>query len=291
MSILITTGVWNQISFAAKNAKLPSRVAVAYFGSKGPSLLPLLKESALVVDASISTVSQGGTSPAALETLRRAGVNIYSAQFLHAKVFAFPSVAFVGSANASQTSETKLIEAVLKVKSKAEIVAVRDFVESLCVTRLSKDDLIDLQTYYKAPKFPKPEPKQLQVYSTLLMDLTLEQGGGRESQVQPPKAVWETFFGIKFPTASLPTITLINDKGSLKEIFKRKVVKHHHTYTIELADAGLPRPAILRMRRVGHHRYLYSIHRPGDTKYPQLRYHLENMPNPFWDSGRSWALI
>ena len=251
MSTLVTTNVWNQIATAAKNTKLPSQVAVAYFGSKGPTLLPLLKGSALVVDASIPTVAQGATSPAALDQIRKTGVDIYTAQYLHAKVFAFDSVAFVGSANASQNSETKLIEAILRVKSKAEISAIREFVESLCITKLSASDLTDLKTYYQPPKLPKSEPKQQQAYSTLLMELTNEQGGGRESQVQPPKGVWETFFGIHNPSTKLPTLTLINEKVIPHSKIQRKVVKHHHTYTIEIADAGLPRPAILQMRKVG----------------------------------------
>jgi phosphatidylserine/phosphatidylglycerophosphate/cardiolipin synthase-like enzyme len=128
LSKLVTTTVWDEITTAAKNTKQPSQVAVAYFGSKGPSLLPLLKGSALVVDASVPTVAQGATSPAALDQVRKGGVDIYTAQYLHAKVFAFDCVAFVGSANASQNSETKLIEAALKVTAKAEISAVRGFV-------------------------------------------------------------------------------------------------------------------------------------------------------------------
>jgi hypothetical protein len=206
-------------------------------------------------------------------------------------VFAFDSVAFVGSANASQNSETKLIEAVLRVKSKAEISAIRGFVESLCITKLSASDLIDLKTYYQPPKFPKSVPKQQQVYSTLLMELTNEQGGGRESQVQPPKGVWETFFGIHHPATKLPALTLINEKVIPHTKIKRNVVKHHHTYTIEIADAGLPRPAILQMRKVDQHRYAYIVHRPGEAKFSQIQRLVKTIHNPFWDSGRLWVLV
>lgn len=291
MSTLVTTNVWDKIATAASNTKHPSQVAVAYFGSRGPTLLPLLKGSALVVDASIPTVAQGATSPAALDQVRKTGVDIYTAQYLHAKVFAFDSVAFVGSANASQNSETKLIEAVLRVQSKTEIAAIRGFVESLCITKLSASDLIDLKTYYQPPKFPKSEPKQQQTYSTLLMELTNEQGGGRESQVQPPKGVWETFFGLHHPAIKLPTLTLVNEKVIPNQKIERKVVKHHHTYTIEIADAVMPRPAILQMRKIGPLKYTYIVHRPGEGKFAQVQRLIKTIHNPFWDSGRLWVLM
>jgi len=184
-----------------------------------------------------------------------------------------------------------LIEAVLRVESKAEISAIREFVESLCITKLSASDLIDLKTFYQPPKFPKSEPKQQQAFSTLLMELTNEQGGGRESQVQPPKGVWETFFGIHHPSTKLPTLTLINEKSVPHSKIERKVVKHHHTYTIEIADAGLPRPAILQMRKVGQHRHAYIVHRPGEPKFSQIQHRVKTDHNPFWDSGRLWVLI
>lgn len=289
MATLVTTNIWNDISTAAKNAKKPSHVAVAYFGSKGPYLLPLLKGSALVADVSIPTVTQGSTSPAALSQLIKGGVDIYSVQYLHAKVFAFDTVAYVGSTNASQRSAAILAEAALKVRTKNEISAIRSFVQSLCLTRLSASDLKDLESYYKPPKFAPPPPKQQQNYSTLLMQLTYEQGQDRASQVQPPKSVWETFFGLKHPATTLPKITLINEKTSLAEI--RPVVKHHHTYTIEISDADLPRPAILQMRRLGPNKYSYVVHRPADLRYADINRTLRTQHNPFWGSGRQWVLI
>jgi hypothetical protein len=286
---LLTTDVWDEITSAAETAKEPSRVAVAYFGPKGPSLLPLPKGSALVADVSITTVAQGSTSPAALNTLNKAGVEIYSAQYLHAKVFAFDSVAFVGSTNASLHSASILVEAALKINTKAEITAVRNFVESLCITRLSSSDLEELEAYYKPPKLPPPQPKQLQKYSTLLMELTLEQGHDRASQVQPPKGVWETFFGLTPTSTKLPTFTLVNAKTLATET--RPVVKHHHTYTIEIADADLPRPAILEMRRLGSNSYSYCVHRPPDSRFSFISHLVGTLHNPFWDSGRRWVLI
>lgn len=289
MATLVTTNVWDEITAAATNTKKPSQVAVAYFSTKGPSLLPLLKGSSLVADVSIPTVAQGSTSPAALNQLRKAGVNIYSAQYLHAKVFAFESVAFVGSTNASERSATTLVEATLRIDAKDEIRTVRHFVESLCLTKLSEADLKDLENYYKPPKFTPPQPKQQRDYSTLLMQLTLEQGPGRASQVQPPKRVWETFFGLKHPTAKLSTITLINEKTAAPEV--RPVVKHDHTYTIEISDADMPRPAILQMRRLAPNKYSYIVHRPADAKFTDIDRIVKTLHNPFLGSGRRWVLI
>ena len=285
----MTTNVWNEISTAAKSAKKPSHVAVAYFGSRGPHLLPLLKGSSLVADVSIPTVAQGSTSPSALNQLFKVGVDIYSVQYLHAKVFAFDAVAFVGSTNASQRSAAVLVEAALKIRTKNEISAVRNFVESLCITKLNAADLKDLESYYKPPKFAPPQLKQQQNYSTLLMQLTLEQGLDRASQVQPPKGVWETFFGLKHPTTNPPKITLINEKTLVPET--RPVVKHHHTYTIEISGADLPRPAILQMRRLGPNKYSYVVHRPADPKFADINRIVRTVHNPFWHSGRRWVLL
>lgn len=175
MPSLLTTNVWQEISKAAAASVKPAHVAVAYFGYAGPKLLPLRKGSSLVVDASIATVSKGSTSPTALEEVRKKGVGVYSAQYLHAKVFAFDEIGFVGSANASDYSANQLIEAVLRVDKLGDIDDIRAFVNSIALTRLSAADLKELSTYYKKPqKFPKPVPKQ-GLYSTLLMELTDEQ--------------------------------------------------------------------------------------------------------------------
>src|SRR5579884_2935049 len=105
MTSFVGPNVWAEITAAAKASNKPAFVAVAYFGQKGDGLLPLAKNSTLVVDASINTVSSGGTCPAALRQLLKRGVKIFSAQNLHAKVFVFDGVAFVGSANASTRSQ------------------------------------------------------------------------------------------------------------------------------------------------------------------------------------------
>src|ERR1700692_3972418 len=152
MITILAPRVWKDIATAAAECKKPAHVAVAYFAEKGDRLLPLPTGSSLAIDASIPTLAAGSTCPAALERLRKKGVDVYSVQHLHAKVFAFDRVAFIGSANASQRSDVTLIEAVLRVNTRAAILSVRDFVDSLCFTRLSAADLVELSGYYKRPK-------------------------------------------------------------------------------------------------------------------------------------------
>ncbi len=59
----------------------------------------------------------------------------------------------------------------------------------------------------------------------LIMDLTYEQGGGRESQVQPPAEVWELFFGVRVSATMLPAFRLQNKKTA-SDPEQRKVVAH-----------------------------------------------------------------
>jgi hypothetical protein len=280
---LVTTDVWKEISKAATNSKIPAHVAVAYFGQQGPKLLPLLKGSSLVVDASIITVAQGATCPAALEQLRQKGVEIYGTQFLHAKVFAFDKVAFVGSANVSQYSASTLIEALLKVDTKQEILAIRDFVSSLSITRLSAAVLEELGTFYNKPKYPRPIPKQ-GLYSTLLMELTYEQGPSRITQVQPPKDVWTNFFGIPAGSSALPLLTLINEKvtpstpikvksSSIITLIRLRLRTRHYRVLLSCKCADL--------RRIN----MVIVHRPSDPTFAKINHLVQTLPNPLWQPG------
>lgn len=290
MISLLTAHVWKNISSEAAKCKAPAHVAVAYFSSTGDRLLPIPKGSSMVVDASIATLAVGSTSPAALERLRKKGVDIYSAQDLHAKVYAFDNVVFIGSANASHRSATTLIEAVVQLDTKAAILSARSFVESLCLTKLSGSDLAELSQYYKPPKIKSFIGEQAK-YSTLLMELTREQGGKRVTQVQPPMGVWINYFGLKTDAEKLPTFSLINESHHSHTQTERDVVKHHHNFTIELPGTELPRPAILQMRRIAKNKYSYRVHRPSDSTYGAIRERVLTVHNPLWSPGRRWVLV
>lgn len=292
MLTLLSPRVWDEITSAASNCKMPAHVAVAYFGAHGDRMLPLPRGSRLVVDATIPTLVAGSTCPGALERLHRKGVEIYSAQFLHAKAYAFDHLAFIGSANASERSQRMLLEALLRVDSSEIIASVREFVESVCVTRLSAQDLAELAQHYRPPRFQPPAPSVSQVHlSTLLMELTKEQGGNRVTQVQPPKAVWEHYFGIRVGVDTPPVLSLVNELVGSGGVVRREVVEHDHKFTIEIAGAEMPRPAILRMRRRQGNVYGYSVLRPGLKGYESAKRLLEASHNPLRHSGRLWILI
>jgi hypothetical protein len=121
------------------------------------------------------------------------------------------------------------------------------------------------------------------------MDLTNEQGGGRESQVQPPREVWEQFFGVPMGGNIRPTFRLQNlTSPSAPE--QRKIVKHHHNLTIEIGGAKPPRPAILRMKRTGQNAFDYWVYRPSSNAYRHCEWILKNLTTDVFN-GRRWIII
>jgi len=125
--------------------------------------------------------------------------------------------------------------------------------------------------------------------NTLIMDLTKEQGGGRESQVQPPLNVWVYYFGIDLD--SPPTFVLQDKKHRSSGPEQRPVVEHDHNWTVEMGDAGMPRPAILRLERVAQNSYDYWVYRPGDAEFDHLDWLLNTVQNPHRTHGRRWLMI
>jgi hypothetical protein len=155
---LLTTGVWKSLSSAAKRARNPVYVAVAYFGNGASKLPPLPANSRLVVDASEHAVKSGQTCPADLKKLQKCGVVIYSAPHLHAKVYVFDGFAFIGSANVSNHSAGTLIEAMLHTTDRKIINSARSFVRGLCLHELSPGAIDRLHLIYRPPDFPKGDP-------------------------------------------------------------------------------------------------------------------------------------
>ena len=259
---LITTRVWEQLSLLARQARQPAHVAVAYFGSGASHLLPLPRASLLVVDGSTAAVGSGQTCPADLLALHRRGVRVHSVGNLHAKVYVFTDVALVGSANVSRHSQSTLLEAVLLTKRRSEVAAARDFVQSLCVTELSAGDLARLARLYRPHRFPARALVGTAPAETLIMELTQEQGPGRQTQVQPPKGVWTHYFGLK-SAGPLPSriFSLQNGRDLSAAPERRSIVPHHHVWTLEMRGAEPPRPAILKLKRLTRGSYLYHVYR------------------------------
>ena len=152
--------VWARLRVACRKCRRPAVVAVAYFAKGAAKLLPLKKGSLLVVDASESSVKNGQTCPAELLQLQKKHVRIFSVHNLHAKVYVFGGQAFIGSANASQSSSAKLIEAVVRTTDSEAVKSARRFVKQLCLQELGPEALRRLQKLYRPPKFPVDIPRK-----------------------------------------------------------------------------------------------------------------------------------
>jgi hypothetical protein len=150
----VSDGVWKAITSAAKRSRKPARVAVAYFARGASKLLPLAPNSRLVVDASEGAVKSGQTCPADLKWLQKRGVVIYSYPDLHAKVYAFDGFAFIGSANVSSSSSSRLTEAVIRTTERHIVRSAKSFVQGLCLDELSPGRLDKLAGIYRPPRMP-----------------------------------------------------------------------------------------------------------------------------------------
>jgi hypothetical protein len=127
----------------------------------------------------------------------------------------------------------------------------------------------------------------------LIMELTLEQGLPRPTQVQPPKLVWLLYFDVDLddPT-TFPAITLRDQLNPTATAEQRAVVMHHHNGTLEIAAAGPPLPAIIRIRRVAPNDYHYWVYRQGThAEFERCDWILSTFPNPRWARGRRWLII
>lgn len=153
------TNIWSGLTAEAKRFNGKSFVAVAYFGTGAAKRLPLKKGSILVVDASDKAVKSGQTNPAELIKLRKLGVRIFSMSNLHAKVFVFGGVAFVGSTNVSENSEDVYSEASIRSSQTSVVSSARQFVRTLAVNEIGPQKLEALLAAYKSRKKTGPKGK------------------------------------------------------------------------------------------------------------------------------------
>ena len=140
----------------------------------------------------------------------------------------------------------------------------------------------------------EPEVDDSTVGEQLIMELNMEMGPGRESQVQPPLDVWRLYFGLD-PNAHAnvrQTILLRCRQTDDASYEARPIVKHHHTYSIEISGAKQPRPAILRLKRTSYHTYDYWVYvESSHQEYGSWFRWLEAHPNSDRVRGRMWAII
>ncbi len=156
MSVLVMgTDVWPAIADVLARPG-PRCVAVPYIGINGAELLiDLGLGDLLVCNASNSSLSQGATFPSSLLEIYSRGVQVRSLEKLHAKIYASGDRAFVGSANASASSIEKF-EAGVVISAKAQVTALRTFIESLSVsadaTRVDEKFLEIARRTFRAPR-------------------------------------------------------------------------------------------------------------------------------------------
>ncbi len=152
-SLLTRDAVWPSLSSTARKSCSPAYAAIAYFGQGASKLLPLPKNSRVVVDASDAAVKSGQTCPTDLIAMQKRGIRIYSVPNLHTKVYVFQDAAFIGSANASNRSAGVLIEAMIQTNDRLIMRSARNFVRDLCLDELGPERLGRLAKLYRSPRF------------------------------------------------------------------------------------------------------------------------------------------
>ena len=250
-------------------------------------LLPLVANSMLVVDASLPTVRGGITHPGALLNLRKRGVRVFAAPLLHAKVFAFDGIGFVGSTNASTRSRDHLSEAVVRVVDASTLAEIRGYVDGVAGDELSKADLEWLKGQYSPPRFSLPAILGTGYRRLLMQIMKSDQQGYSGHQVQPTSGAWAEFFKLTQQAASLPTLKLrnVNTGG----VIARRVVRHAKVMTLDIPEA-VP-GALLEMWEVGKGRFDYRVVMPTDREFRKLDKEVTSTPNPLWRPGRRWIVI
>lgn len=123
--------VWNEITELVGGSSSQVHAAIAYVGKDAKKLLPLKSGDVLVVNASSRSLVSGATNPYALESFMNAGVEVHNAHELHAKVVTTGSHTIVGSANASENSSIRCLEAFIVSSTEEMRAGVMEFVESL----------------------------------------------------------------------------------------------------------------------------------------------------------------
>ncbi|WP_067522844.1 phospholipase D family protein [Endozoicomonas ascidiicola] len=148
---LITDNVWGYISKSSKiNAN--KYVASAYLGKGASKLLQLSEDDILVVDASEKNVRTGVTNPFEIEKFIENGVEVFSYNGLHAKVYVFGNIALIGSANASLNSKNNLTECMIETSDNKTVSESRGFIRSLALEPISTEYAKYLQSIFKPPK-------------------------------------------------------------------------------------------------------------------------------------------
>lgn len=174
--------VWSSIKTLFGNGRR-GYVAVAYIGQGASRRLKLKRGSILVTNASEAAVRGGQTSPSELLKFYKRGVQVFSQENLHAKVFVAGKVAIVGSANISNFSENILNEAVLITTETHAVKKARAFVDNLSlVAPLGPALLHKLKSLYRPPKVGAVHFNRQKKNGLWLVSLTSQDWDEKETQ-------------------------------------------------------------------------------------------------------------
>ena len=131
--------LWKEITARTRTA-FRTRAAIAYVTK--PALLPLKSGDVLVVDATEGAIATAQTSAILLSELYAMGVSLYSHQGLHAKVVIADSFLFSSSANLSESSVSRLLEAGIETDNPNSVSAANGMIETLKETSEAIDSAV-----------------------------------------------------------------------------------------------------------------------------------------------------
>jgi hypothetical protein len=156
MNKVLSAHLWKKVRALCRKARC-RKAAVAYVTK---NTLGLRKGDTLVVDASYHAIQSGNTSASLLWTLLRQGVHVFSYPGLHAKVISCGKIAVIGSANMSESSSTRLLEAAVVTDNASVIGGVESLLYHLQrqSARLSPEDAKRLKSIkvVKRPALSRP---------------------------------------------------------------------------------------------------------------------------------------
>lgn len=114
---------------------------------------------------SLDCVRNGQTNPFEIEEYIKKGVNVYTLEDLHAKVYVFGSKAIVCSANVSQNSSQSLVEVGILCDDKETVSQARGLVKSLEAEPVTPSYLELCKKNYKPPKYRGRQKEKSKYYS------------------------------------------------------------------------------------------------------------------------------
>lgn len=186
MNQLLSSDLWPTISRLAKTSL--KRAAISYVSSD--KHLKFGDGDLLICDASDEAIKSAHTDAKILKRAFDRGAEIHSCPGLHAKVMLLNDKAIVGSANASLSSASNLIEASLLTDSPVTVAKVQSFIlevksRSAVVTeetiaRLMKIDVIRAGRTPLGPKRPRISIRASRTWIIGIHDLLRERPDDRK---------------------------------------------------------------------------------------------------------------